>query len=73
MNDISHFTRLGTISASTIYGIDILNEPAAWDEQMWQYLRDTWHYEVYSAIYPSLLGLQPDNPNPMFIMQQGFR
>ncbi len=67
------FANLGTISPSTIYGIDILNEPAGWDEDLWEFLRDEWHYEVYSRIYPSLLTLQPENQNPMFIMQQAFR
>ncbi len=58
-----------------MFGIAILNEPAAWAENefLWELLRDEFHYNSYAVVYPSLASLIPANPDPRFVIQQAFR
>ena len=58
-----------TISESTLDGIAILNEPAAWDEALWTEIRDDFHFRAYDAVRKYL----PDPGKFRVVIQQAFR
>jgi len=59
----------GAIQAETIYGLELLNEPAAgWTPDLWDVIRDKFNYEGYDEIRKVF----PDT-NVKVVVQTGFR
>ena len=59
----------GVIKADTIYGLELLNEPAtAWTPDLWDVIRDQFNYGGYDEVRKVF----PD-PNLKVVVQTGFR
>ena len=66
---ISSWILDGTMADTTLAGIAMLNEPAAWDENLWAELRDRFHYGAYDTIRATLF----DYVKHKVVIQQAFR
>jgi glucan 1,3-beta-glucosidase len=59
----------GTISDSTLFGVEVLNEPSGWIEELWVEIRDNFHYNAYDVIRTRLT----DDVLHKIVIQQAFR
>jgi len=58
----------GHIKEETLYGIELLNEPAGWDQKLWETCRDSFYpdgYDLIRNVFPQA--------DPQVVIQQAFK